>query len=85
MQAKFLKACGTIAQTPVEIHTEAERYKDVSHSGEGSEPFRFHSWLPSTSIEKLNAEKQIDHPSAPIKFGEGCMNRTEPWENTPIR
>lgn len=83
-EARFLKATGTIAQTPVEIQKVSERYKYISHSGEGSEPFRFHSWRPSTSIEKLNLEKQLNQPPTPVKFGEGCVNKAEPLEHTPI-
>lgn len=53
MQAKFLKACGTLPETPAEI-----RKAYGSSPIEDSESSKFHSWLPNTSIQRLNLEME---------------------------
>ncbi|KAJ8532624.1 hypothetical protein K7X08_012547 [Anisodus acutangulus] len=60
-QAKFLKACGTLPETPAEIR------KGLSASTEDVEPLKFKSWLSGVAVEKLNLDLLPDHPSTPSK------------------
>ncbi|KAM5580103.1 protein JASON [Rosa sericea] len=79
-EAKFLKACGTIVETPVEIR-KASKLIGSPHHDRDSEPSKFNSWLPNTSIKKLQQENQPEQPPTPVK-------RFEEWgkgsEHTPI-
>ena len=86
MQAKFLKACGTLAETPIEICKASAKWFGGSplHDGE-SESSKFHSWLPNTSIKKLQLEKPIDQPSTPIKLSEARAMVSDSLEQTPSR
>ncbi|KAJ4839351.1 hypothetical protein Tsubulata_008291 [Turnera subulata] len=56
-EAKFLKACGTLPRTPIEIRKVSEKFKDSEPSDS-----EYHSWLPNTNVEKLDFqfEKEID-------------------------
>lgn len=65
LQAKFLKACGTLAETPIEFRKVSAKCADVSTHRE--ELSKFNSWIPSSSIDKLNFEKQPDESSTPFK------------------
>ncbi|KAF9620673.1 hypothetical protein IFM89_013973 [Coptis chinensis] len=53
-EAKFLKSCGALLETPVEIRKASGRVKAVLPHNEGSANTKFHSWLPTTSIENLH-------------------------------
>ncbi|XXG65804.1 hypothetical protein AAC387_Pa05g3419 [Persea americana] len=67
-EAKFLKSCGTLLQTPAEIRKASEKLKVLPHDG-GDESCKFHSWLPGTSCKKLSWEEQHDEVSiSNIKF-----------------
>lgn len=66
MQAKFLQACGTLPETPTEIRKASYILNDSSPT-EDSESSKFHSWLPNTSIQKLNLEMEPDQPPTPSK------------------
>ncbi|KAF9601924.1 hypothetical protein IFM89_023988 [Coptis chinensis] len=57
-EAKFLKSCGALLETPVEIRKASGRVKAVLPHNEGSANTKFHSWLPTTSIENLHLEGQ---------------------------
>lgn len=70
MQAKFLKACGTLAETPIEIRKASAKLNGSPLEDRGSEPSKFHSWLPDTSIKSLQLESQPDEPPTPIKISE---------------
>ncbi|WOH03581.1 hypothetical protein DCAR_0622980 [Daucus carota subsp. sativus] len=65
-EAKFLQACGTLPETPTEIRKASYILNDSSPT-EDSESSKFHSWLPNTSIQKLNLEMEPDQPPTPSK------------------
>ncbi|KAL7102502.1 hypothetical protein ACP275_08G124000 [Erythranthe tilingii] len=64
-EAKFLKACGTLLETPVEIRNALRECVDTSAQKEVSPNFS-----PSASIEKLKLEKQSDESPKPVKICE---------------
>ncbi|CAK9133199.1 unnamed protein product [Ilex paraguariensis] len=70
-EAKFLKACGTLPETPAEIRVVSEKLKDSSLNDGATDSSKFHTWLPSNTIQTLNLEKQLDQPPTPIKLCEG--------------
>ncbi|GMJ16114.1 JASON [Hibiscus trionum] len=80
-EAKFLKACGTIPETPVEIRKASQKFKQSPPCGD-SKTSKFRSWLPNTSIDKLQLDKQSDHPANPNKLFE-ALERSDSLENTP--
>ncbi|KAE9614842.1 hypothetical protein Lalb_Chr04g0248951 [Lupinus albus] len=81
-EAKFLKACGTLAGTPDEIK-KSSRKLNVLPSGRDSEPSGFHSWLPSASVEKLQFNVQPFEPPTPIKLCQELRDSTNSLEHTP--
>lgn len=84
LQAKFLKACGTLVETPVEIRKASRLNGSPVHDGD-SEHSKFHSWLPNTSIQKLQLENQPDQPPTPIKISEERGKGSDLSEHTPSR
>ncbi|XVF31785.1 hypothetical protein REPUB_Repub17cG0022300 [Reevesia pubescens] len=82
-EAKFLKACGTIPETPAEIRKASQKFKQSPPCVADSEPSKFHSWLPNTSIDKFQLDKQSDQSPTPIKLFE-ALSRSDSPENTPI-
>ncbi|KAK6238505.1 hypothetical protein QUC31_003974 [Theobroma cacao] len=82
-EAKFLKACGTIPETPAEIRKASRRFKQSPPCGGDSEPSKFQSWLPNTSIDKFQLDKQSDQPPTPIKLFEALERGPDSSENTP--
>ncbi|XP_030484862.2 protein JASON isoform X3 [Cannabis sativa] len=82
-EAKFLKACGTLAQTPIEIRKASSKWNSSPLQDGDSETSKFHSWLPNTSIEKLQLENQIDQPSTPVKLSEERAHTSGSLECTP--
>lgn len=85
LQAKFLKACGTLAETPIEIRKASAKWSSSPiHDGD-SEPSKFHSWLPNTSIKKLHLEDPIHQPPTPIKLSEERAHVSGSLEQTPSR
>lgn len=71
MQAKFLKACGTLVETPAEIRKASQKLKESTPSYEKDNEYsKFHSWLPNTSITKLQLDRECDQPPTPIKLPE---------------
>ncbi|KAJ0052733.1 hypothetical protein Pint_01378 [Pistacia integerrima] len=69
-EAKFLKACGTLPETPAEIRKASEKFKVSPSQDKDSEPSKFHSWLPNTSIKKLQLDRQRDQRPTPTKLFE---------------
>ncbi|KZV31161.1 hypothetical protein F511_16485 [Dorcoceras hygrometricum] len=61
-QAKYLKACGTLTETPIEIRKASERLVDISSVNGEQNSLNFNSWLLNASIEKLNLGKPVDSP-----------------------
>lgn len=82
-EVKFLKACGTIAGTPAEIRKTSAKLKVSPVCESDSDPLRFHSWLPNTSVEKLQLDVQPFDPSTPIKLCQEWENSTYSSEHTP--
>ncbi|XP_009356597.2 protein JASON isoform X2 [Pyrus x bretschneideri] len=83
-EAKFLKACGTIAETPAEIRKVSSRLNGSPHRDRDSEPPKFNSQLPNTSIKNLQQElDQPDQPPTPMKFNEEWGKGSGPSEQTP--
>ncbi|KAK9285033.1 hypothetical protein L1049_024216 [Liquidambar formosana] len=83
-EAKFLKACGTLPETPAEIRNASEKLKGSPLHDRDSEPSKFHSWLPNTSINELHLDKQPDQPPTPIKLCEEWGKGSVDSEHTPI-
>ncbi|XP_004243611.1 protein JASON [Solanum lycopersicum] len=69
-QAKFLKACGTLPETPAEIRKGLAKCKDLSASKGDVEPLKFKSWLSDVAVEKFNLDLLPDHPITPSKSNE---------------
>ncbi|KAK7300195.1 hypothetical protein RJT34_11032 [Clitoria ternatea] len=82
-EAKFLKACGTIAGTPVEIRKASEKLKLSTSSDKDADISTFHSWLPHTSVEKLQLDVQQFDPPTPVKLTHEWGNGTDSFEHTP--
>lgn len=83
LQAKFLKACGTLTETPGEIRKASEKWKDNTSHDRDSDSHKFHSWLPNTSVKKLNLDTQPDQPPTPTKLSEGWAKESSYSANTP--
>ncbi|XP_026417589.1 protein JASON-like isoform X1 [Papaver somniferum] len=84
-EAKFLKSCGTLAETPAEIR---KTYAGVDHSTTpdgDSENNKFHSWMPSTSIKKLQwEEEQLNQVSdSSAKLSEEPVKESDSSEHQP--
>ncbi|OVA12386.1 hypothetical protein BVC80_1795g29 [Macleaya cordata] len=77
-EAKFLKSCGTLVETPAEIRKTSE-----------AENSKFHSWLPSTSIKKLHWEEagSPEHKASSSISREQKLaekNSTKPSESSEV-
>ncbi|KAJ9147129.1 hypothetical protein P3X46_029324 [Hevea brasiliensis] len=83
-EAKFLKASGTLPETPSEIRKASEKLKGSAPLGKDLESSDFHSWLPNTSIKKLQLNRQIDQLPTPVKLREEWGNVSVSSEHTPI-
>ncbi|XP_030462822.2 protein JASON [Syzygium oleosum] len=76
-EGKFLKACGTLPETPNEIRKASNRPMASPTEGRDSENSKFHSWLPVSSIERLQLELNKQHELSPTplrlsdKWGKG--------------
>ncbi|KAI4363902.1 hypothetical protein MLD38_020065 [Melastoma candidum] len=57
-EARFLKACGTIPETPFEIRKAGEKLRRSPRNVTQSDTPEFHSWMPNTSVRKLQTDKQ---------------------------
>ncbi|KAL2547761.1 Protein JASON [Forsythia ovata] len=82
-EAKFLKACGTLPETPAEIRKASEKWKDASTKDAEATPLKFNSWLSNASIEKLNLEKQPDESPTPGKISEEQIMESGSLVETP--
>lgn len=85
MQAKFLKYCGTLVETPAEIRKATEKLKGSPPYERDLEGQKFHSWLPNTTIKKLQLDKQPDLPPTPDKHCEEWGKGSGLQERTPSR
>ncbi|XP_065852395.1 protein JASON isoform X2 [Euphorbia lathyris] len=82
-EAKFLKACGTLPETPAEIRKASKGLKSSPPLNKGSESPDFRSWLPNTSIKKFQLDNQIDESSFPIKLCDELGHGSPSSELTP--
>ncbi|KAL7587486.1 hypothetical protein Lser_V15G36856 [Lactuca serriola] len=80
-EAKFLKACGTLPQTPEEIRN-SEKFTDSQTQSRDMEA-TFHSWIPNTTTEKP-LEKQPDLVHPPIKLFEEWETESDSSTQSPI-
>lgn len=80
MQAKFLKACGTLPETPAEI-----RKSEHSPPNQDSEHSKFHSWLPDASFQKLNLDMQLNQSPTPVNRYDGWVTGSDSLDCTPSR
>ena len=85
LQAKFLKACGTLPETPIEIRKGCEKFKVSPALDKDSEPSKSHSWLPNTSINKLQLDNQNEDSRTPVKLCEDLGKGSVSSEQTPGR
>ncbi|KAL9144932.1 hypothetical protein ABFS82_13G007400 [Erythranthe guttata] len=60
IEAKFVKTCETLPETPVEIRKTLDKWEDKSAQNKEEKSVEFDSWLPDSSIEKPKLEKQSD-------------------------
>lgn len=83
LQAKFLKACGTLHETPAEIRTCSVKCKDLSAPVEEVEPLKFHSWPSDATFQKLISNLQPDQLT-PIRT-DGVNKQSGSLVHTPSR
>ncbi|CAN7139098.1 unnamed protein product [Brassica rapa subsp. narinosa] len=74
-EARFLKACGTIPETPIEIRKASQKLTSPQHSG----PSHFHSWISSSSALGFH----VDESPTPIKACEDVGRPSFTSEQTP--
>lgn len=82
-EAKFLKACGTIASTPTEIRKASEKLKVSPSCSNDSGPPKFRSWLLDTSAENVPTNVQPFNPPTPKKQCEEWEKITDCSDHTP--
>ncbi|KAJ4915210.1 Protein JASON [Raphanus sativus] len=74
-EARFLKACGTIPETPIEIRKASQKLTSPQHSGSS----HFHSWISSSSALGFH----VDESPTPIKACEDVGRPSSTSEETP--
>ncbi|GFP92632.1 hypothetical protein PHJA_001407400 [Phtheirospermum japonicum] len=79
--AKFLKECGTLPETPVEIRKASANWVDTSAKTE--ESLNFNSWLPTASFEQLKLGKQPDQSPPHVEYCEESATETSCLLNSP--
>lgn len=82
-EAKFLKACGALPETPAEIRQASEKWKDLSAQKGDQEDSKFRSWLTNTSVETLNLEMNSGQPLTPIKDCGQWLKVSDSLDHTP--
>ncbi|KAK9052605.1 hypothetical protein SSX86_029235 [Deinandra increscens subsp. villosa] len=81
-EARFLKDCGTLPQTPAEIRNNEKLTNSKPQNGD-TESSTFHSWLQNSSIEKVKLEKQPGPQSTPVKLFEEWENGSDSSSHSP--
>ncbi|CAH8339870.1 unnamed protein product [Eruca vesicaria subsp. sativa] len=77
-EARFLKACGTIPETPIEIRKASLKLRSpTQHSGSS----HFHSWISSSSALGFH----VDESPTPMKACEEVERPSFTSEQTPSR
>ncbi|KAK4397792.1 protein JASON [Sesamum angolense] len=84
-EAKFLKACGTLPETPIEIRKASEKWQDIPARIGEEKSSKLVSWLPNASIEKLKLEKQSDESPRPVKIHEEWLTGLGSLMDSPSR
>ncbi|KAF8046579.1 hypothetical protein N665_3606s0006 [Sinapis alba] len=74
-EARFLKACGTIPETPIEIRKVSQKLSSPQHSGTSY----FHSWISSSSALGFH----LDESPTPMKACEEVGRLPFTSEQTP--
>ncbi|CAN1229286.1 Protein JASON [Linum perenne] len=82
-EARFLKACGTLPETPAEFRQASQKLKSSPPADDGSENSNHHSWLPNSSAKKLLAEMRTDDPFTPMKNVEELGRRSISSDQAP--
>lgn len=77
-EAKFLKACGTLPETPAEIRKSGQLppNQDSEHS-------KFHSWLPDASFQKLNLDMHCNQSPTPVNRYDGWVTGSDSLDCSP--
>ncbi|KAJ0244915.1 Protein JASON [Hirschfeldia incana] len=74
-EAQFLKACGTIPETPIEIRKASQKLSSPQHSGSS----HFHSWISSSSALGFH----VDESPTLMKACEEVGRQSFTSEQTP--
>ncbi|KAD1001278.1 hypothetical protein E3N88_43434 [Mikania micrantha] len=82
VEAKFLKDCGTLPQTPTEIRN-IEKLKNSNTQNGDKESSTYHSWLQNANIEKVKLEKQPGTQFTPAKPFEEQENGSDSSSHSP--
>ncbi|PIN20348.1 hypothetical protein CDL12_06939 [Handroanthus impetiginosus] len=82
-EAKFLKACGTLLETPIEIRNASRKWADISVQIDEEKQSNFNSRPPNASAGKLKLEKQPDDSPTPLKISEDCVTGASSLAGTP--
>lgn len=80
MQAKFLKSCGTLLETPIEIRKVSSKLMDKPTQSE-----ELDSLITSASIDTLRIKEPIDETSTPVKSRGEWVTRAGFVMGTPSR
>ncbi|XP_057956362.1 protein JASON isoform X3 [Malania oleifera] len=82
-EAKFLKACGTLLETPAEIRKAYKNSEGSPTPDRDSDPSKFPSWLPDTCMKKLQLDQQSDNIHTPAKQSGERVMLSSSSEDTP--
>ncbi|KAK4740460.1 hypothetical protein SAY87_032341 [Trapa incisa] len=66
VEAKFLKVCGTLKETPCEIRKAARKLTALPPDDADSDIPKFHSWLPDEATQKLQPDSSSYLPPASL-------------------
>lgn len=83
-QAKFLKACGTLKETPSEIRKAARRLIGSSPDEAGSDRSKFHCRLPDEATQKMQPDRPLEPPT-PLKLSKMLGEDLDSQDHSPIR
>ncbi|PKI77281.1 hypothetical protein CRG98_002226 [Punica granatum] len=82
-EAQFLKACGTLKETPCEIRKGTRRLIALPPEDADSERPKFHSWLPDEATQKLQPDKLSELPPTPLELREMLGEDLASQERSP--
>lgn len=82
-EAKFLKACGTIPETPIEIRKAFDKLKISPTCDTDSEISVSHSNIHNRSTKKFDTDAHLVQPITPIKLGEERGRESLSSEHSP--